>query len=135
MMHASFSFAFASLLAGIGTYTLIARRHAIMALIGAEMLLASAGLVLVTVDAGTNDIAASGQTMTLFLITIAAAEMGLALAVILLAFRHTREVALPANADRELDDVSYNSGAPDDVDVFNPMKHDVVDDDTPGGLS
>ena len=93
----------AAALAGLGVYGLLARRNAVMVLVGAELLLAASGLLLVTANAmppfGLAGLAApgaataetdpllAGQTMTIFLITIAAAEIGLALAIVLLLFR------------------------------------------------
>jgi NADH-quinone oxidoreductase subunit K len=77
-----------AVLAGIGVYGVLARRNAVMVLVGAELLLNSVALLLVTVDAATADPLLSGQVLTLFLVTVAAAEIGLALAVVLLLFRH-----------------------------------------------
>ncbi len=77
-------------LAGIGVYGVLARRNAVMVLVGAELLLNSAVLLLVVSDvsrAGAADPLLSGQSGALFVITIAAAEIGLALAVVLLLFR------------------------------------------------
>jgi len=93
----------AAALAGLGVYGLLARRNAVMVLIGAELLLAASGLLLVTANAmpagglaglavpgaaaAATDPLLPGQTMAIFLITIAAAEIGLALAIVLLLFR------------------------------------------------
>jgi len=79
----------ASVLAGLGVYGLLARRNAVLVLIGAELLLNAVTLLLVTADAATADELLGGQVLTLFVITIAAAEIGLALAVVLLLFRRT----------------------------------------------
>lgn len=90
MIHLAGPFVLAAVLAGLGTYGMLARRNAILVLVGAELLLNSGALLLVTVDAATADPLLGGQVMTLFAITIAAAEVGLALAVVLLLFRRTR---------------------------------------------
>nr|WP_306271193.1 NADH-quinone oxidoreductase subunit NuoK [Ornithinimicrobium sp. HY1793] len=84
----------AALLAGIGTYGVLARRHAVLMLIGVELLLAAAGLILVTVGQFTPDAHASGAVLTLFIITIAAAEIVVALAVIMAMFRTRGDVDL-----------------------------------------
>lgn len=84
----------AALLAGIGTYGVLARRHAVLMLIGIELLLAAAGLILVTVGQFTPDAHASGAVLTLFIITIAAAEIVVALAVIMAMFRTRGDVDL-----------------------------------------
>ena len=89
MIHVAGPFLLAAVLAGLGTYGLLARRNAILVLVGAELLVNAAALLLVTVDAAAADPLLAGQVMTLFAVTIAAAEVGLALAVVLLLFRRT----------------------------------------------
>jgi NADH-quinone oxidoreductase subunit K len=75
------------LLFGIGLYGVLARRNAILVLIGVELMLAAAGLLFVTVGSLTRDTLRAGQVMTIFVITIAAAEIAVALGVILAVFR------------------------------------------------
>ena len=103
MIHLVGPVVLAAALAGLGVYGLLARRNAVLVLVGAELLLASAGVLLVTANAlpagglaqltatGTAELPADpllpGQVMTVFAITIAAAEVGLALAVVLALFR------------------------------------------------
>ncbi len=106
MIHLAGPVVLAAALAGIGVYGLLARRNAVLVLVGAELLLAAAGVLLVTASAlpagglaglpavdgaqsggHSGDPLLPGQVMTLFAITIAAAEVGLALAVVLLVFR------------------------------------------------
>jgi NADH-quinone oxidoreductase subunit K len=109
----------AAILAGTGIYGMLARRHAVLVLIGAELLLNAANVLLVAagslpagglagasgpaVDPATGAVAdplVPGSAMPIFVITIAAAEIGVALAVVLLLFRarstadlsHTREL-------------------------------------------
>lgn len=89
MIHLAGPFLLAAVLAGLGTYGMLARRNAILVLVGAELLVNAGALLLVAVDAATADPLLTGQVMTLFAITIAAAEVGLALAVVLLLFRRT----------------------------------------------
>lgn len=84
----------AALLAGVGTYGVLARRHAVLMLIGVELMLAAAGLILVTVGQFAPDQHASGPVLTLFVITIAAAEIVVALAVIMAMFRTRGDVDL-----------------------------------------
>lgn len=88
----------AAILAGIGTYGVLARRHAVLMLIGIELLLAAAGLVLVTVDQLGPTTLASGSVLTLFVITIAAAEIVVALAVIMAMHRTRGDVDLTGEA-------------------------------------
>jgi NADH-quinone oxidoreductase subunit K len=102
----------AAALAGIGVYGLLARRNAVLVLIGAELLLNAAGVLLVagsalpsgglaalrTTSQSTpveiTDPLLAGQSMTIFVVTIAAAEIGVALAVVLLLFRARRTADL-----------------------------------------
>jgi len=112
----------AAALAGIGVYGLLARRNAVLVLIGAELLLNAAGVLLVAGSAlpsgglaalrstsqsnpvETADPLLAGQSLTIFVITIAAAEIGVALAVVLLLFRARRTSDL--TAVRELGEAS-----------------------------
>lgn len=85
----------AAVLAGAGTYGVLARRHAVLMLIGVELILAAAGLILVTVGQfQPTDPLASGAVLTLFIITIAAAEIVVALAIIMAMFRTRGDVDL-----------------------------------------
>lgn len=90
----------AAVLAGTGVYGILARRNAVLVLIGVELVLNAANLLLVTFDAAYRDVLHGGQVMTLFVVTIAAAEVGVALAVVLLLFRRRGDVDL--RAAREL---------------------------------
>lgn len=84
----------AALLAGAGVYGVLARRHAVLMLIGVELMLAAAGLVLVTIGQVQPDLTASGPVLTMFVITIAAAEIVLALAVVMALYRARGHVDL-----------------------------------------
>jgi NADH-quinone oxidoreductase subunit K len=85
-----------AVLAGAGMYGVLARRNAVLVLIGVELLLNAGTLLLVTSDALFSDQLHSGQVLTIFVITLAAAEVGVALAVILLLFRTDGSVDLMA---------------------------------------
>lgn len=94
-MHLWLPVALAAVLAGTGLYGVLARRNAVLVLVGVELVLASATLLLVTLGA-RGDAARSatalpalqtGQVLTLFVITLAAAEICVALAVVLALFR------------------------------------------------
>lgn len=90
MIHVAGPYLLAAVLAGLGTYGMLARRNAILVLVGAELLLNAVNVILVAVDVATADPLLGGQVLSLFVVTIAAAEIGLALAVVLLLFRRTR---------------------------------------------
>ena len=94
-----------SLLFCIGIYGVLARRNAILVLMAVELMLNAVNINLVAFDVWLRDELLAGQVFTLFVITIAAAEVGLGLAIILLVFRN-RETA---QLDR-LDDLRDPAG-------------------------
>ncbi|HSP60317.1 MAG TPA: NADH-quinone oxidoreductase subunit NuoK [Ornithinimicrobium sp.] len=100
MIRPALPYLLVALLAGLGVYGILARRHAVLVLVGVELLLGAAGLLLVTVGAtaggDTTAAATSGPVLTLFLITIAAAEVVVALAVFLALHRERGHVDLAA---------------------------------------
>jgi NADH-quinone oxidoreductase subunit K len=77
----------AALLFAIGTYAVLARRNAVLVLMGVELMLNAVNLNLVAFDAYLRDAVHSGQVLTLFVIAVAAAEIGLGLAIVLAVFR------------------------------------------------
>ena len=94
----------AALLFSIGVYGVLARRNAVLVLMGVELMLNAANVNLVAFDAYLRDALHSGQIFALFVIVIAAAEIGLALAIVLLVFRthgHIEVDRLRALADRD----------------------------------
>ncbi|HEY8883103.1 MAG TPA: NADH-quinone oxidoreductase subunit NuoK [Dermatophilaceae bacterium] len=94
MIHVWVPLALVCVLAGAGAYGVIARRNAVLVLIGVELILNSANLLFVTMGSVRGDTLRTGQVLTLFLITIAAAEIGVALAVILALFRKRGHIDL-----------------------------------------
>jgi NADH-quinone oxidoreductase subunit K len=77
----------AGLLFCIGVYGVLARRNAILVLMSVELMLNAVNINLVAFDVWLRDELLAGQVFTLFVITIAAAEVGLGLAIVLLVFR------------------------------------------------
>ena len=77
----------AALLVGIGLYGALSRRNAVLMLVGVELILGGALVLLVSTAAAAGDQWSAGTVLSLFVITIAAAEVALALAVILAVFR------------------------------------------------
>ena len=88
-----------SLLFAIGVYVVLARRHAVLLLMGVELMLNAVNLNLVDFAAWWNDTLDSGQALALFVITIAAAEIGLGLAIVLLVFRTHASIAVDSLRD------------------------------------
>ncbi len=84
--------AVAALMFAIGVYGVLVRRNAVLVLMGVELMLNAATLLLVAFDVWWRDDLLAGQSLTLFVITIAAAEIGLGLAIILTLFRAARTI-------------------------------------------
>ena len=91
MLAANF-FLLAAVIFSIGVYGVIARRNAVMVLMSIELVLNSVNLNLIgfAVLNGTID----GQVFALFVIAIAAAEVGVGLAMVLMIYRNRRSIAL-----------------------------------------
>ncbi len=86
----------------LGVYGLLARRNAVMVLLAVELMLNAVNINLVAFEAALRDSMATGQIFAIFVITVAAAEVGIGLAIVLLIFRNR----LSAN----LDDFSMMKG-------------------------
>jgi NADH-quinone oxidoreductase subunit K len=87
VIHLWLPMVLAAVLAGAGTYGVLARRNAVLVLIGVELILNAANVMLVALGAKDDSPLQTGQSLTLFVITIAAAEICVALAVVLAMFR------------------------------------------------
>lgn len=94
MIHLWLPLALVCVLAGAGAYGVIARRNAVLVLIGVELMLNAANLLFVTMGSVLDDALRTGHVLTLFLITISAAEIGVALAVVLALFRDRGHIDL-----------------------------------------
>jgi NADH:ubiquinone oxidoreductase subunit K len=70
----------------IGVYGVLARRNGVMVLMSIELMLNAVNINLVAFSARLND--AAGQVFALFVIAIAAAEVGVGLAIVLLIYRN-----------------------------------------------
>jgi NADH-quinone oxidoreductase subunit K len=93
-MHVVYPAVVSALLFGIGVYGVLARRNAILVLMAVELMLNAANLDLVAFDVWLRDALHSGQAMTLFVVTLAAAEIGLGLAIVLLVYRSRTTIAV-----------------------------------------
>ncbi|MGH8999500.1 MAG: NADH-quinone oxidoreductase subunit NuoK [Acidimicrobiia bacterium] len=76
----------------VGIYGVLARRNAVLVLMSIELMLNAVNLNLVAFSARAGDVA--GQVFALFVITIAAAEVGVGLAIVLLIYRNRVSVEL-----------------------------------------
>ena len=91
-MHLAYPTVVAALLFSVGVYGVLARRNAILVLMSVELMLNAVNLNLVTFDIWLRDPLHGGQVLTLFTIVIAAAEVGLGLAIVLLVYRNRKMV-------------------------------------------
>jgi NADH-quinone oxidoreductase subunit K len=80
----------AALLFSLGVYGLLVRRNVVMVLLAVELMLAAVNINLVAFDAALATSDAVGQIFSIFVITVAAAEVGIGLAIVLLIFRNRR---------------------------------------------
>ncbi|EKX67943.1 NADH-quinone oxidoreductase subunit NuoK [Streptomyces ipomoeae] len=90
-MHLAYPAVLSALLFCTGLYGVLARRNAILVLMSVELMLNAVNLNLVAFDVWLTKAAEetlhSGQALTLFTITIAAAEIGIGLAIVLAVHR------------------------------------------------
>jgi len=114
-MHAVIPYVTGALLFGLGVYGVLRRRNAILVLMAVELMLNAVNLIFVTADAAVRATLAgvqieswaypdgrpghSGGVFALFVIVLAAAEVGVGLAIVLQYYRmrravHVDEVAL-----------------------------------------
>jgi NADH-quinone oxidoreductase subunit K len=103
-MHLSIALVLSALLFSAGVYGVLARRNAVALLMAVELMLNAANLDLVAFDAWFKDQLHAGQTFALFVVVIAAAEVGIGLAIVLALFRLRESVAVDAAtelADRD----------------------------------
>ncbi|MFP3883696.1 MAG: NADH-quinone oxidoreductase subunit NuoK [Actinomycetota bacterium] len=85
----------AAALFALGVYGLLVRRNIVLILLSVELMLNAVNINLVTFEAMHNTPEALGQVFAIFVITVAAAEVGIGLAIVLLIFRNRRS----ANVD------------------------------------
>ncbi|MEX2658679.1 MAG: NADH-quinone oxidoreductase subunit NuoK [Acidimicrobiales bacterium] len=79
----------------IGVYGVLARRNGVLVLMSIELILNAVNINLVAFGALHEGAAAiSGQVFALFVVTIAAAEVGVGLAIVLLIYRNRTSVDL-----------------------------------------
>ncbi|MGH3660843.1 MAG: NADH-quinone oxidoreductase subunit NuoK [Micromonosporaceae bacterium] len=86
-MHPVIPYLLAALLFGIGVYGVLVRRNAVLVLMAIELMLNAVNLVLVTADVTIRGVPHSGQVFALFVIVLAAAEVGVGLALVLQLYR------------------------------------------------
>jgi NADH:ubiquinone oxidoreductase subunit K len=84
----------------IGVYGVLARRNGVLVLMSIELILNSVNINLIAFGQFHKDIA--GQVFALFIIAIAAAEVGVGLAIVMMLYRNKRSI--------DIDDVDLMKG-------------------------
>ena len=90
----------AAVLFCIGVYGVIARKNAVLVLMSIELILNSVNINLLAFSMRNGSL--DGHTFALYIIAIAAAEVGVGLAMVLLMYRNRRSI--------DLDDLSEMKG-------------------------
>ncbi|MCQ3813925.1 MAG: NADH-quinone oxidoreductase subunit NuoK [Acidimicrobiia bacterium] len=76
----------------IGVYGVLARKNGVLVLMSIELILNAVNINLVAFGALTADV--GGEVFALFTIAVAAAEVGIGLAIVLLIYRNRRSIDL-----------------------------------------
>jgi NADH:ubiquinone oxidoreductase subunit K len=75
-----------------GVYGVLARRNAVMVLMAVELILNAVNLNLIAFALMNNNV--DGQVFALYVIGVAAAEVGVGLAMVILVYRNRRSISL-----------------------------------------
>lgn len=75
-----------------GVYGVLARKNGVLVLMSVELLLNSVNINLLAFGAFNNTV--TGQVFALFVIAVAAAEVGVGLAIVLLIYRNRQSIDL-----------------------------------------
>ena len=90
MIRLPFVLLFSALLFSAGVYGVLARRNAVMVLMAIELMLNAVNVNLVGFSSSLHDV--GGQIFALFVIAVAAAEVGIGLAIVILLFRNRASI-------------------------------------------
>jgi NADH:ubiquinone oxidoreductase subunit K len=85
-MPVSYFLVLSALLFSIGVYGVLARQNAVLVLLSVELMLNAVNINLVTFSRLFDAVA--GQVFALFVIAVAAAEVGVGLAIVILIYRN-----------------------------------------------
>ncbi|MBW2470515.1 MAG: NADH-quinone oxidoreductase subunit NuoK [Deltaproteobacteria bacterium] len=78
----------AAILFVLGLYGVLTRKNAVLILASVELMLAAVNVNLVAFDVYLQDTLRAGQIFTLFIIGVAAAEVGVGIAIVLMIYRN-----------------------------------------------
>lgn len=91
-MHLTNYLFLAAVLFCLGMYGVLSRKNGVLVLMSIELILNAANLNFIAFGAFQDN--AAGQVFTLFVIAIAAAEVGIGLAIVLLIYRNRQSIDL-----------------------------------------
>jgi NADH:ubiquinone oxidoreductase subunit K len=91
-MYAANFLLLSAVLFSIGVFGVIARRNAVLVLMSIELILNSVNLNLIAFALMNDNV--DGHVFALFVIAVAAAEVGVGLAMVLMIYRNRRSIAL-----------------------------------------
>ncbi len=91
-MPASYLLVLSSLLFSIGVYGVLARQNAVLILLSIELMLNAVNINLVAFGALFGADGVGGQIFALFVIAVAAAEVGIGLSIVILIFRNRQTI-------------------------------------------
>jgi NADH-quinone oxidoreductase subunit K len=93
VIHPVLPYVIAALLFGLGAYGVLTRRNAVLLLMAVELMLNAVNVVLVTADTTVRAaLPQTGGVFALFVIVLAAAEVGVGLAIVLQLYRLRQSV-------------------------------------------
>ena len=90
MIHLPLLLIFSAILFSAGVYGVLARRNAVLVLMSIELMLNAVNVNLVAFSAYWRNL--TGQIFALFVITVAAAELGIGLAIVILIYRNRETI-------------------------------------------
>ena len=85
-----FPLIFSAVLFSAGVYGVLARRNAVLVLMSIELMLNAVNVNLIAFSAYLGQL--TGQVFALFVITVAAAEIGIGLAIVILIYRNRETI-------------------------------------------
>ena len=91
-IHLPYVLAFSAVLFSAGIYGVLARRNAVLVLMSVELMLNAVNVNLVAFSQYLKSTLHTGQVFALFVIAVAAAEVGIGLAIVILLFRNRASI-------------------------------------------
>jgi NADH:ubiquinone oxidoreductase subunit K len=91
-IHLPYVLAFSAVLFATGIYGVLARRNAVLVLMSIELMLNAVNVNLVAFSQWLKNALVTGQVFALFVIAVAAAEVGIGLAIVILIYRNRETI-------------------------------------------